>query len=212
MASIESNNITSKCLEVCAEYTVLAPQFAFCVYMSARVLLVHWRYYSVPLASEFFTLISSLQNMARRWVGILSEKSPNTCLPGSYAIRLKMVYKKSQRDPSFRISITDGSNDGLPPVDSVEWNDLQQDRMLQHPSLSATMQGPFGPHENEADISTATNSSMEFFHPDDTCEIPNDLLALSESFIDQQFTELERVMRFDGPILADYFSQTHSAE
>ncbi|KAJ6030990.1 fungal-specific transcription factor domain-containing protein [Penicillium herquei] len=210
MASIESSNIASKCLEICAEYMIIAPQFAFCLYVSARVLLVHWRYYNGPLPSEFFTLIRSLQNMARRWVGILSEKSPNTCLPGNYAIRLQMLYKKSQRNPNFRISIADDSRDGLPPVDSVEWNDLEKEAFLQLPSLSASMQEPHGTHEAELDLSGATNltnPTRELFHPvsDGSSEIPNDLLALSESFMEQQFTELERVMRFDDPLLVDYF-------
>ncbi|KAJ5741070.1 hypothetical protein N7493_000942 [Penicillium malachiteum] len=131
MAAIETSNIASRCLEICHEYMILAPQFAFCVYMSARVLLVHWRHDNRPLVAEFFNLINSLQNMARRWVGVSSKKSPDTCQAGKYAIQLQMLHSKYQMDPTFNINVVNDSKDELPAENYLKRKNRDREDLAQ---------------------------------------------------------------------------------
>lgn len=45
------------------------PQFAFCLFISGRMLLAHSVHYGTSLAPEFDSLANSLQEIARRWRG-----------------------------------------------------------------------------------------------------------------------------------------------
>jgi hypothetical protein len=46
-----------------------SPQFAFCLFISGRMLLAHALYYNTPLPTEVDSLINSLQELSRRWNG-----------------------------------------------------------------------------------------------------------------------------------------------
>lgn len=45
------------------------PQFAFCLFISGRMLLAHAMHYSLPLSPEFNSLTNSLMEISRRWNG-----------------------------------------------------------------------------------------------------------------------------------------------
>ena len=46
-----------------------SPQFAFCLFICGRMLIVHSLYYTVPLSPCFDELIDSLKEMSNRWNG-----------------------------------------------------------------------------------------------------------------------------------------------
>ncbi|KAM0130870.1 hypothetical protein ACHAP3_007097 [Botrytis cinerea] len=66
--------------------TLTNPQFAFCIFMSARVLHAHAKYHNVPLSSDFSVLVSSLHEIARRFSGPHATASEN--LASRFASRL----------------------------------------------------------------------------------------------------------------------------
>ncbi|KAH8596303.1 fungal-specific transcription factor domain-containing protein [Bisporella sp. PMI_857] len=69
------------CLAAATEVAVIAekylegstsltnPQFAFCLFISGRMLLAHASHYNVALPQEFDSLIRSLEEISRRWNG-----------------------------------------------------------------------------------------------------------------------------------------------
>ncbi|KAK1994620.1 hypothetical protein LX36DRAFT_641127 [Colletotrichum falcatum] len=104
-AAIETTTITQKYLKYTPDNSPATNQFAFCVFISARVLLVHWRYYDAELAPEFWILVESMEEMARRWVGpVLREKHPQ-CLSGKYAAQLRELHRKCEADPQFNVDV-----------------------------------------------------------------------------------------------------------
>ncbi|KAF5711657.1 C6 transcription factor [Fusarium mundagurra] len=71
IAAAETATITQKYLKYTPENSPVNSQFAFCVFVSARALLVHWKFYKTDLAPEFWVLVESLDDFAKRWVGPL---------------------------------------------------------------------------------------------------------------------------------------------
>ncbi|KAJ4257994.1 hypothetical protein NW762_008131 [Fusarium torreyae] len=69
-AAIEIATITDHYLRIAEHTGPLSNQYAFCVYLAARVLLLHWRYCATDsLSPEFWALTQSLETMAKRWAG-----------------------------------------------------------------------------------------------------------------------------------------------
>ncbi|KAK1969242.1 hypothetical protein LY78DRAFT_630224 [Colletotrichum sublineola] len=104
-AAIETTTITQKYLKYTPDKTPANSQFAFCVFISARVLLVHWRYYDAELAPEFWILIESMEEMARRWVGPVLREKHGQCLAGKYAAQLRELHRKCEADPQFNVDV-----------------------------------------------------------------------------------------------------------
>jgi hypothetical protein len=78
-------------------------QFAFCVYIAARVLLLYWRYSSIDcLSPEFWLLIQSLEAMSKRWAGLVG---PQDNLASKYSATLIQLHAQCTQDESFAISI-----------------------------------------------------------------------------------------------------------
>ncbi|KAI8292533.1 Tropolone cluster transcription factor tropK [Colletotrichum sp. SAR 10_98] len=82
IAAVETATITQKYLKYTTENSPATSQFAFCVFISARVLLVHWRYYDADLVPEFWLLVEGLEEMAKRWVGPILREKHALCLAG----------------------------------------------------------------------------------------------------------------------------------
>ncbi|KAK2060415.1 hypothetical protein LY76DRAFT_682747 [Colletotrichum caudatum] len=104
-AAIETATITQKYLKYTPENSPVTSQFAFCVFISARVLLVHWRYYDAELAPEFWILVESLEEMARRWVGPALREKHGHCLAGKYSAQLCDLHRKCEADPQFNVDV-----------------------------------------------------------------------------------------------------------
>ncbi|KAK6608882.1 hypothetical protein H4I95_04262 [Botrytis cinerea] len=96
--------------------TLTNPQFAFCIFMSARVLHAHAKYHNVPLSSDFSVLVSSLHEIARRFSGPHATASEN--LASRFASRLikgKASISGTTLGPSLDIRKTAYSNPTAPP-------------------------------------------------------------------------------------------------
>jgi hypothetical protein len=106
-AGVEISTIARKYLESTPDSLPVTSPFAFCVYIAARMLLIHWRNdLSNHRLDEFASTTQSLDEMSRRWNGarkVLSEKPRD--LAFKYAIKLKDMYERCQRDESFTIHV-----------------------------------------------------------------------------------------------------------
>ncbi|VUC30259.1 unnamed protein product [Clonostachys rosea] len=63
-----------------------SPQFAFCLFVCCRMLITHATFYNVPLSTAYDSLVTSLEEISRRWSGPHFSKEPN--LASRFASRL----------------------------------------------------------------------------------------------------------------------------
>ncbi|KFY17139.1 hypothetical protein V492_00872 [Pseudogymnoascus sp. VKM F-4246] len=106
-AAMETSSITEKYLWSPTTSKIVNSQFTFCVFLAARVLLVHWRYYEdkQPLP-EFFKLIESLDALSNRWEGSPRlSTTGHANLAAKYAGLLRRMHERCTNDPSFRIDV-----------------------------------------------------------------------------------------------------------
>ncbi|KAH7361319.1 fungal-specific transcription factor domain-containing protein [Pyrenochaeta sp. MPI-SDFR-AT-0127] len=111
-AGVEIATITEKYLGKSPAGSPIGSQYAFCLFIAARVLLAHWRYTAGnQLSPEFWSLMQSLEEMSRRWTAY-SEKAPGEQdLFTKYAGRLKELYELCATDESYQINVMDYTND-----------------------------------------------------------------------------------------------------
>ncbi|KAH7121462.1 hypothetical protein EDB81DRAFT_913616 [Dactylonectria macrodidyma] len=78
----------------------------FCLYIAARVLLVQWGLGLMQeLAPEFWSIVWTLEEMARRWSGNATYVSTNHSLAGNCAEKLKELHVRVLQDPSSTSAI-----------------------------------------------------------------------------------------------------------
>lgn len=110
LAGAEIATITMKYLEVTPTVLPVTSSFAFCVYISARMMIIHWRFEEDnPLLDEFWPLIRCLEEMSRRWRGFGTTRTAaeGEDLAAKYADRLKSLYKMCSENPDFRVMVSD---------------------------------------------------------------------------------------------------------
>lgn len=122
VAAVETTSITQKYLKYTSGVGPVGNQYAFCVFISARVLLsetslllpasdwltsnqVHWRHYKAELAPEFWHLVQGLDEMARRWAGPVLQHTASQSLAGTYAEQLRSLHSRCDMDPQFEIDV-----------------------------------------------------------------------------------------------------------
>ncbi|KAF6818089.1 hypothetical protein CPLU01_13410 [Colletotrichum plurivorum] len=105
VAAVETATISQKYLKYTPENSPATSQFAFCVFISARVLLVHWRYYDADLVPDFWLLVEGLEEMARRWAGPILRERHAQCLAGKYAAQLRDLHSRCETDPQFAVDV-----------------------------------------------------------------------------------------------------------
>lgn len=116
-AGVQIATITRKYLETTPGVLPITSPFAFCVYLAARMMLVHWRHDAESsLMDEYWALLRCLEDMSRRWRAVSatswSQSSPAPAKPlgrdlaGKYAARLYHMYKCCVEDENYRISVT----------------------------------------------------------------------------------------------------------
>lgn len=108
LAAAEIATITAKYLEVTPSALPVTSAFAFCVYIAARMMIVHWRYEEEnKLMEEFWSLLESLDAMSRRWMGYsTAQVVGRVCISTKYANHLRYLYKTCSDDGDFRILAT----------------------------------------------------------------------------------------------------------
>ncbi|KAH7159512.1 putative Zn(II)2Cys6 transcription factor [Dactylonectria estremocensis] len=105
-AAVEIATITDRYLKSASSESLISSQFAFCVYIAARVLLLHWRNGSLmDLTAEFWLLIQSLKAISKRWAG--TEEGPliQKNLAAKYADILVQLHARCAQDESFSINV-----------------------------------------------------------------------------------------------------------
>ncbi|KAH7166374.1 fungal-specific transcription factor domain-containing protein [Dactylonectria macrodidyma] len=212
-AAVEVSSITRNYLKTVPSTLPVANQFAFCVFISARVLLIYWRYYSgSALASEFPALLNSLDEMSRLWSGFDSPTSLN--LAGKYAETLRHLHQKSIDNEFFRINPSGYTTEISHAVSSAptiepsrlnrarEQNGHGKARMTnQHGELRTMLSVP-GTSGGNSEISEMESNSTEAYHQG----VPHgDLSTISQMFSDQNFIDVDRIISFnDGMFDAGY--------
>lgn len=95
------------------------PQFAFALFISARVLHAHAAFHSATLAPAFGSLLTSLQEISRRWKG--PHEGPTENLASRFASRLEEAQyfaHNSDVRPSLDIRQTAYSDQVEPAIGS----------------------------------------------------------------------------------------------
>ncbi|KAF7563529.1 hypothetical protein G7046_g554 [Stylonectria norvegica] len=106
-AGVEISTITQQYLTNSPSTLPLSSQFAFCVYIAGRMMLVHWRYDAKnKLPSDFWFLIKSLEEMANRWLGgSLVSATGSQVLPTQYAMELRRLWERCSQDESYELDV-----------------------------------------------------------------------------------------------------------
>jgi hypothetical protein len=193
-AGIEIATITQKYLCKSLADSPVGSQYAFCIFIAARVLLVHWRYApGNELPVEFESLVQSLEEMSARWNAFSELSSRPQNLFTKYATRLKQLYEACSADPTYHIDVMDytrGSQNyamDLDPAASYQaWSSAP-------PNL---------PHMlPEMGVMLPSNGSE-----------PTDLNTIPQIMLDQDFIDLDRVIAFDdGSMFSAAFDSTTAA-
>jgi hypothetical protein len=123
-AAVEIATITEQYLVVSPATFPLYPQFAFCVYVAARLLLAYGTYNSrestalfsrSDVDDRFWTLVRSLDEMSRRWNGnamVVPETTALTeDLAAKYALKLREMNDMCMQDLGYRINVLDYTQD-----------------------------------------------------------------------------------------------------
>ncbi|CEL11121.1 hypothetical protein ASPCAL14227 [Aspergillus calidoustus] len=216
-AAAETANITQKYMDNSPADSIVDSQFAFCVFVSARVLLVHWRYYKTDLSSDFWALTSFLDTMSARWSSHTHARSGN--LAAKYCDQLRGLYHKCQNDESFKMDVLGYSNE-------IKWNgrgsETDQDvpqhgdtgfvhsqgpataSNTQHPEFVPTQQpggGILGMEHapSQPAILNAGSGSASY-----NTGSPDELTAVTSILLDQQYSEMDRIISLSNANFAAY--------
>ncbi|PGH17460.1 hypothetical protein AJ79_01060 [Helicocarpus griseus UAMH5409] len=104
LAAVETADISKKYLKYTPPSGIVPSQFTFCVFVSARVLLVHWRYYDAKLLPEFWILVDCLQEMSMRWCGHPREQEGKVADQAlKYSQQLRDLYGRCITDRQFLV-------------------------------------------------------------------------------------------------------------
>lgn len=97
---------------------------------------MHWRHSDSEISPHFWSLVCSLDEMAKRWAGpAQAEHQRLQCLAGRYSERLRDLHRKCVANQSFCIDVLDNSTitsaaKGRARVVSVSENDDTYDEAI----------------------------------------------------------------------------------
>ncbi|KAH7185396.1 uncharacterized protein B0J16DRAFT_362800 [Fusarium flagelliforme] len=209
VAATETATITQKYLKYTPETSPVNSQFAFCVFVSARALLVHWRYYKTKttLAPEFWVLVESLDAFAKRWAGPILKTKEKTSLAARYSSQLRALFQKCTENPDYSPNVLDGFVTQVPDQTPQGTNTFRQNEQIEVSTISGTVQTPFDmrpPNSRLPFDPTQTNIShdqLSFLPQISPTNLeqnsPDELSAISTVLMDQDFMQLDRVISFD---------------
>lgn len=105
-AAVEIATIAQNFLRNAPPYLPVHSQFAFCLYVASRVLLVQWRYtLRRTLEPGFWSLVRSLDSMAERWAGPRGSSSRRVSLAAKYSQKLVELQRRCAKEDSFKIDV-----------------------------------------------------------------------------------------------------------
>nr|CEG04792.1 unnamed protein product [Fusarium clavum] len=211
VAATETATITQKYLKYTPDTSPVNSQFAFCVFVSARALLgksisqvplarsndalVHWRYYKTTLAPEFWVLVESLDDFAKRWAGPVFKAKGKSSLAAKYSSQLRALFQKCTENPDYSPVVTHVPDQAPQGTDTFRHNDQIE--------VSTTAQTPFDMRPPNSQLPfDPTQTPISHFLPQISPtnlehNSPDELSAISTVLMDQDFMQLDRVISFD---------------
>ncbi|KAH9210023.1 fungal-specific transcription factor domain-containing protein [Leptodontidium sp. 2 PMI_412] len=207
LAAIETSAICQKYLKY-TENGIVNSQFALCAFIAGRILLVHWRFCNTDLSPEFFGLLECLYEMSRRWQGqepldqqnSSNEKGPS--IAAQYAMELESFHASFVNQPQFCMNVLGYSQDSAGrTVDS-----LLPSIFSPYPTSPDTVQSPSQRHHtlhNSQPVGMPSNMQVPHntMQPNidyDSVSVDDELTAMSNTLLGQQFLEMDRVITYDG--------------
>jgi hypothetical protein len=185
-AGIEISTISAKYVGKSVSGSPISGQFAFCLFLAGRVLLVHWQYTSDnTLRPEFWTIVESLEEMSKRWAGACEDQPDQPNLFTKYASRLQELHSMCCVDNGFVINVMDYTLDiGYSHESPVHRNTIAE--------MPQQLQQPFAdPLTSFPDVGQSWLST--------TCD--QNLDAMSQFMLNQDFADMDRVITFsDGSL------------
>ncbi|KAM0418800.1 hypothetical protein ACHAPT_012310 [Fusarium lateritium] len=211
-AAVEIATITHHYLNL-ADTGPLNNQYAFCVYIAARVLLLYWRYSSMDgLSPEFWLLTQSLEAMSKRWVGVVG---PRENLASKYSATLTQLHAQCTQDESFAISIPAYTTEvkhskaplqhppTVPVMQNTRTQGLNGGQWLRNEPSNASsphLRTAYGASELAPQY-VPVNISSDTYSLGQTTESHSgngaELGMISQILFDSQFADMDRVISFD---------------
>ncbi|KAL4947711.1 fungal-specific transcription factor domain-containing protein [Aspergillus filifer] len=234
-AAVEVASITSHYLKSSLPASPLSSQFAFCVFIAARTLLLYWQHgqRQASIAAEFWALVQSLDAMSSRWTGNQSQPGHKN-LPAKYSSTLIQLHRRCVHDESFFINIAAYTNEvahsgeeGLshPEIQSGPVNtepatssrdlDSHLNSSIQQkyptgniptlPNQAGSSITPLTPASFPLNVPIPDNGSVAAILPPALGSDPDDSIAMSQMLLDQQFTGLDRVISYTDGLFGSEF-------
>lgn len=190
-AGVEIATITQKYLSKSLNDSPIGSQYAFCIFIAARVLLIHWRYEpGNRLPAEFWSLVQSLNEMSVRWNALAERQSHAQNVFARYASRLKELYDLCSTDPGYQIDVMNYTND----IHSRRSNPDSANGYCVWPMASQGLTQMLP--EDNAVLPSNAPESMDFN-------------SIPQIMLDQDFVDLDRVIAFDdGSMFTTAFDAT----
>lgn len=179
---------------------------------------MHWRYYGTNLAPEFWLLVDCLDGMSKRWAGSLPRTDDKSDLAAKYSSQLRALHAKCSGDPDFSLDVLGYSTDGFPdqitPTKSAGTFEGESSNRQEHGISPATGFDP-APAPTLGAFDTSAADSQRFAsdsrlgsilqvsptNPHIEQHSQDELSAISTALMDQDFTQLDRVISFDDDML-----------
>jgi hypothetical protein len=165
------------------------------------------------LAPEFWVLVESLDDFAKRWAGPTSRAKSKSSLAGRYSAQLRALYQKCTEHPDYSPDVVGYSTDGF--VDQTSAQTPQgrglprQNDQSENTSVTRPLQTPFDARPPNPGLpfdpthTQISNDQLNFLpqisptNPGLEHNSPDELSAISTVLMDQDFMQLDRVISFD---------------
>ncbi len=231
-AATEISAITAKFIDNTPPMMPVAHQYAFCVYIAARVFLVNWRHghFEIELPGGFWALVRALEELSARWRGCgggTGNATDQTVgqpddLAAKYSQKLRALHANCLRDRGFKVNINAYTTE---IEHSTPTTDCEASDLLHHPYHGQTSQPQnivvdwdmyaspgvlrppsMGerPRGSMAGLSPAGSAAMSQ-QGGEMLNIGSEhsLGSISQALLDQQFGEMDRIIGFeDGTMFA----------
>lgn len=185
-AGVEISTISAKYISKSISGSPISGQFAFCLFLAGRVLLIHWQYTSqVTLRPEFWSIVEGLLEMSKRWIGACEIQPDQPNLFAKYASRLKELHSLCCLGDGFMINVMDYTLDISYSHDSSTLPNATAEMPQQ---LQTTFADPSSrlPDVDQGWPGTASEQDLD---------------VMSQFMLNQDFTDMDRVITFnDGSL------------
>ncbi|RKK25578.1 hypothetical protein BFJ66_g7454 [Fusarium oxysporum f. sp. cepae] len=213
-AAIETANITTKYLGGSPSARPVPPQMGICAFVSARTLLVHSQYYNAPLSKEFQILMDNLTDMSNRWAGL--EQVDQTKKTSNFFDQL-FNSLQSQHQHSQRAA----TGQSIPgSVSALEVEGPIFSSRLDTSGAARNIHAPTKTNMPPAVNNTVNNLTPGMHYPDQlsneqwhvdsqspTTISRDDLFIISQTLMNNDFLELDRIISFEDMMAVGNMSQ-----